>query len=311
MHNMERMNDAISYIEAHLLEEIDPVQVSAIACCPAQQFSRMFAYVTETTLTDYIRQRRLSLAALELRQTRRTVLEIALKYGYDSHAAFTRAFREQHNIPPSAARNATTPLNIVPPFAFHSPTAAEPELTYRIAGGKLKTAGIASISFSSFGPYKFVGKQIRVAPMSNQIAHFWGECFQDGTFDTLFGMEEYLPEAIAHDFAGCQRDFDPTTNTFVYMVGLFLKPGAPVPEGFSEFDIPARTLAVSWIQGEEYELYANAHPLTVAAIKSNGYEVDWEHYFLCEVYTKERFETPKNNGERVYILDVYMPCIKK
>ncbi len=311
MHNMERMNDAISYIEAHLLDEIDSEQAAAIACCPVHQFPRMFAYVTETTLTDYIRQRRLSLAALELRQTRQSVLEIALKYGYDSHAAFSRAFREQHNIPPSAARNPNVALNIVLPFVFHTPTPSEPGLTYRIEEGKLKKASIAKISFIPFGAYKFVGRQIRVNPMSNQIARFWGECFLDGTYDTLFDMADYLPEAIAHDFVGCQRNFDQATGTFLYMVGLFMKPDAPVPEGFVGFDVPACTLAVSWVQGEEYELYANSHPLTVAAIQANGYDVDWEHYFLCEVYTKERFEQPKNNGERVYILDVYMPCIKK
>lgn len=220
------------------------------------------------TLRDYVRLRRLSLAALELRQGGGPVTQITQKYGYASHSAFSRAFRELHGTAPSQARSTGAALQIMPPFKFHNPLPVTPGVTYRVEEGALKIAGVAGVSFMEFGPYRFIGKQIRTSPMSNNIACFWGECFLDGTFDTLFAMQEHLPDAIKPEFTGCQRDFDPVPHTFTYMAGLFMNADAPVPEGFAAFDVPRCTLANCWVRGEEYELYANAHPLTVEAIRS-------------------------------------------
>jgi AraC family transcriptional regulator len=104
------------------------------------------------------------------------------------------------------------------------------------------------------------------------------------------------------------RDFDGTDDSFTYMVGMFMKADTPVPEGYTSYDIPKCILAKAWIYGEEYDIYSNAHTLTVDAIRRNGYEVDWEHFFQCEVYTDSRFGIPKNNGEKLLTLDYFMPC---
>jgi AraC family transcriptional regulator len=94
-------------------------------------------------------------------------------------------------------------------------------------------------------------------------------------------------------------------------VGLFMKPDAPVPEGYAAYGIPACTLAKAWVEGEEYEIFANAHALTLEALEREGCEADWRDFFQCEVYTDERFGNPKGRCEKVLTLDFYMPCRKK
>ena len=65
---IERLNDSIHYIEEHLDKDIDYEQVARIACCSAYHYQRMFTYLAETTLSEYIRRRRMTLAAVDLRR---------------------------------------------------------------------------------------------------------------------------------------------------------------------------------------------------------------------------------------------------
>lgn len=89
-----------------------------------------------------------------------------------------------------------------------------------------------------------------------------------------------------------------------------MKPDTPVPEGYSAYEIPECTIARAWIEGEDYEIFSNSPALTVGAIKQNGYEVDWQNYFECEVYTDQRYGIPKSMGSKVLVLDFYIPCKK-
>ena len=81
---LDRMNKAVDYIEARLDGDIDSGELSAIVCCNVYQFGRVFAYVVGTPLSEYIRRRRLSTAALELQGGAQKVIDVALKYGYNS-----------------------------------------------------------------------------------------------------------------------------------------------------------------------------------------------------------------------------------
>lgn len=309
MDSFERMNEVISYIEENIISDIDFTHIAKIACCPTHQFQRIFAFITNTTLSDYIRRRRLSLVAIELQNSNISIIDVALKYRYDSHASFTRAFREHHKIAPSSARDKSAVLNILPPMSFHAPILPNPNLIYRVEKGSIKMAKLVKIEFVEFGPYKIVGKQIRTKPMTNDIPRLWGQCFSDGTYETLLEMKEFIPTDIAEDYVGCVIDLH-QDGSFTYLVGMLMKANTPVPVGFSAYDIPYGIIAKAWIQGEEYEIFSSAHSLAVDGMVQNGYKVDWEHYFKCEVYTDSRFGVPKNNGEKSLILDVYIPCIK-
>ena len=97
---IERLNKAINYIEEHITEEIDYEQLAKVACCSSYHFQRMFAYMANVPLSEYIRRRRVYLAAVDLQAADDKVIDIALKYGYSSPTAFNRAFQSVHGIAP-------------------------------------------------------------------------------------------------------------------------------------------------------------------------------------------------------------------
>lgn len=101
---IERLNGAINYIEEHLCEEMDLNEASKIACCSTYHFQRMFAYMADIPLAEYMRRRRMSLAAVDLQSGDNKVIDVALKYGYNSPTAFNRAFKNIHGIAPSQAK---------------------------------------------------------------------------------------------------------------------------------------------------------------------------------------------------------------
>ncbi len=96
---------AVDYIEEHLLEEIDYNVVAAQSFSSSYHFQRVFSILCGFTVGEYIRNRRLSLAGEELVKTQIKVIDIALKYGYESPDSFTKAFQKFHGITPTAAKN--------------------------------------------------------------------------------------------------------------------------------------------------------------------------------------------------------------
>lgn len=98
------MQRAIDYIEDHLTEDIDYEKVAAVSFSSSYHFQRVFSILCGYTLGEYIRQRRLSLAGAELAGGKEKVIDVALKYGYDSPDSFAKAFQKFHGITPSGAR---------------------------------------------------------------------------------------------------------------------------------------------------------------------------------------------------------------
>lgn len=129
---MTRMNAALHYIESHLTEEISYAEAAKKACCPAQHFQRMFAFVTDVPLSEYIRRRRLTLAAFELQHSTSKVIDIALKFGYESPEAFARAFQQLHGTTPTKARNIGTTLKAYPRITFQFVLKGAAEMNYRM-----------------------------------------------------------------------------------------------------------------------------------------------------------------------------------
>lgn len=87
---LSRMNSAMEYIESNLADEISYDKIAQIACCSTYHFQRMFPFITGVSLSEYIRRRRLTLAAFELQTTDAKVIDVAMKYGYESPEAFAR-----------------------------------------------------------------------------------------------------------------------------------------------------------------------------------------------------------------------------
>lgn len=119
MDMLDKMNQAIEYIENHLMEEISEKELAAIHLSSDYHFKRMFTFLAGVSVSEYIRRRRLSLAALELQKTDLRVIDIAVKYGYSSPDSFSRAFQYQHGTLPSKIKNQEVSIVTYPRIAFH------------------------------------------------------------------------------------------------------------------------------------------------------------------------------------------------
>jgi len=178
---LNRMTEVVEYIEEHIAEDIDLAQIAKIVCCGVYQFGRIFSYVVGVSLAEYIRNRRLSLAAPELRSGAK-VIDTALKYGYNSPEAFARAFREMHGISPKEACAKGVTLKMYPRIAFQIQIKGAVEMEYRIE----EKAAI-----------KCVGKAYRIEKGVDLHANSW-----DKYLDVKDEITGRTPnEAIAYDYS--------------------------------------------------------------------------------------------------------------
>ncbi|SUN76946.1 AraC family transcriptional regulator [Streptococcus massiliensis] len=104
MNMIESFNQTIDYLESQLTGDIDEKKVAQLSGYSYAMFSRIFSIFTGITLSEYLRYRRMTEAGLELRSSRIKVLDLALKYGYDSPDSFTAAFKSFHVFTPSEVR---------------------------------------------------------------------------------------------------------------------------------------------------------------------------------------------------------------
>ncbi len=104
MDSLANLNGDLQYIEEHLTDDIDLKEAAKRARCSEYHFSRMFSFLAGITLSEYIRRRRLTTAAFELQTGELRVMDVAVKYGYSSADAFSRAFQGLHGIPPSSVK---------------------------------------------------------------------------------------------------------------------------------------------------------------------------------------------------------------
>ncbi len=182
---IERLNDAVRYMEEHLTDEISYEQLGRIACCSSYHFQRMFAYMAGVPLSEYIRRRKMSLAAVDLRSRDAKVIDIAAKYGYSSPTAFNRAFQSVHGIAPSVVRNEGVSVKSFPPIAFQITVSGAAELSYRV---EQKEA------------FRIVGLSRPLEPEIEKnfavVPGLWQEAAMNGTVEKLAGMMDSAPAGI-------------------------------------------------------------------------------------------------------------------
>jgi AraC family transcriptional regulator len=213
---MDSLNRALRYVESHLTDE--GLSVEAVAKAAAYSpfyLQRVFYVLTDETLADYIRARRLSAAGQAL-QGGAKVLDTALRYGYESPESFAKAFRRFHGITPSAAQRTRAQLK------YLSPLAIKVELT----GGS-----IMDYAVEPMGELRIIGKVRRFAldGAFGLIPGYWDEYHQQGLDSKVCG---YLGVC-----------FDETDKDFAYMIGAFQTPEMQVPEGFEVHTLAAGTWA--------------------------------------------------------------------
>lgn len=113
----KRMNQAMEYIENNLSNKIDYYVAAQFMNCSEWEFRRIFSFLAQIPLSEYIRRRRLTVAALDI-QNGEKIIDIAQRYGYESQAAFSRAFSQLHGLAPSLARDKGVTLKPFPHLTF-------------------------------------------------------------------------------------------------------------------------------------------------------------------------------------------------
>jgi len=287
MISMDRINSAIDYVEAHITEEIDLQQVARRACCSVYHFQRMFSYITDISLSEYIRRRRLTLAAFELREGGEKVIDVAAKYGYQSPEAFSRAFKSMHGVMPTMARNPSTPLKAYPKLSFHMFVDGDSEIRYQI---------MQKPAFEVCG----IKADIVVDPerMNAQITKFWEDNIDSGVvgrFHRDIGLDYNTPLNAAL--------FNYSPSMFSYMI-CYDSPSDSVPAGYFVLPVPSLTWAV---------FYTAKHPghLTTRVVRRMRERILLE-WFPTSGYTQAvgpEFEMfKKDNG--IFVVEVWIPITK-
>ena len=182
---VERLNEAIGYMEEHLTDEIDYEQLGRIACCSSYHFQRMFTYMAGIPLSEYIRRRKMSLAAVDLQGSDMKIVDVAEKYGYHSPTAFNRAFQSVHGIAPSAVKSEGVPVKSYPPVSFKITVKGAEEMNYRI-----ETKDSFRIVGVSVPLHKDIEQNFAVIPSK------WQEVSENGTLQKLGGMMNMPPMGV-------------------------------------------------------------------------------------------------------------------
>lgn len=178
------MNQALTYIEENLADEIDLQQVEKLALCSEYHFRRMFSFLAGIPLSEYIRRRRLTRAAFELLHSDVSVIETAVKYGYSSPDAFSRAFVSLHGVTPTAARSTGQPLKAYPRLTFQLTIHGVSEMNYRIE---------EKAAFSIVGLMRRV--KLIYEGVNPEIAAMW-ESLDEETIITLKALSNVDPRGL-------------------------------------------------------------------------------------------------------------------
>lgn len=293
---LDRVNGAIKYIEENLAGEIDYKAAARIACCTEYQFQRMFSFITDIPLSEYIRRRRLTLAAFELQNTDVRIIDLALKYGYDSPVSFARAFRRLHGVNPASARENGTNLKAYPPISFHISIKGDVEMNYRIEDKN---------AFSVFGVEEIFttenGENLR------KIPEFWNRVLEDGTIDRIeaaSGLKcDGTPGIMPVNAVMCHRETG--GSTFPYMI-CALTPKSGVPEEFTSVQIPALTWAI--FTSDEYTPDKTTE--TIQKLWKRIYS-DWFPTSGYEHGNGPEFEMYGSSGKGMKYCEVWIPVVKR
>jgi len=132
MNLLKYMNDALTYIEKNLENDINMAKVAKIARCSEFHFKKMFSYLAGITFLEYVRRRRLTMAGFDLKSQHMKVIDVAIKYGYHSPDSFAKAFYQLHGINPSEVNTTGKSLKSFPRMTFQLSITGGSELNYRI-----------------------------------------------------------------------------------------------------------------------------------------------------------------------------------
>ena len=206
---LKQLQDAVNYMEAHLLEQISYEDAADRVHMSGYHFHRTFSLVAGMTANEYIRSRRLSLAAQELQAGKISVLDAALKYGYETPESFSKAFSRFHGVTPKQAKTAGTPLRMFGPLAIKITLEGGTVMDYRI----VKTEGKRFLTLTRAFPNEIIHDD-----SDHSIPDFWKECKEKGLVEPIRNLR---PEGKRDLYGLCSPKKD-KNETFFYGIGVLI-----------------------------------------------------------------------------------------
>ena len=261
---LTRMNDALTYIESNLDGEISVQHAAQLATCSTYHFTRMFSYVCGVPLSEYLRRRRLTQAALDLQRGDK-VLAVALRYGYESPTAFNRAFRAVHGIPPGEARKSGTKLKAYPRLRFQLTVKGATEMDYRI---------VEKEAFRVVGIRTPIGATVE--ENAKIIMPFWQNARETGQLEPIVDLINGEPGGL---LGVCVCEGGCCENGHYHICAVTDK---PTPSGMHEIFIPKHTWAVFSGRGKADTIADLFNRIYTEWQPTSGY--DWAATMDMEVY---------------------------
>ena len=278
---IERLNDAINYIEEHLTDEIDYEQLGRIACCSSYHFQRMFAYMSGVPLSEYIRRRKMSLAAVDIQSKGMKIIDVAVKYGYSSPTAFNRAFQSVHGTAPSVVKKEGVSIKSFPPITFKITVKGVEEMNYRI-----ETKDAFHIVGVSVPLQKDIEKNFAVIPSK------WQEIATNGTLQRLIGLMDTPPMGVL-GISICND-----TEPWRYYIAV---PTSQEKGELEEYLVPAATWAIFPGEGTNQSIQELERRIVTEWLPTSGYE--YGNAPDVEVYLNPDPQNAK--------YEVWIPVVKK
>jgi len=232
---LERLNRAMEYIERHLDQRIEAAELARIAVTSEYHFRRMFSALAGMPLSEYVRRRRLTVAGAEVLAGERTLLDIAVRYGYGSGEAFARAFHAVHGVGPGEARRTGAALCSQPRMSFRLVVEGSSSMRYRIVAK---------------GEFRVVGRKARVPLVHEGVNPAIAAFIRGIDQQTLRRLEE-LSDQEPRGIVGVSDNIAENRaegSELDYWHGVVT--GAAAPEDLDVLTVPAGTWAVFGSSGE-------------------------------------------------------------
>ena len=282
---MAIIGNSIQYMEDHITEDITVESVAKSVGVSSFYFQKGFAMLCGFSVSEYIRNRRLALAGNDLLVTDEKIIDIAMKYGYDSPDSFTKAFVRFHGVTPTAVRKDDVLLKSFAPLKIKISLEGGYLMDYKI----VKKEAFTVIANAKTFPYEGA-KEI--------VPQFWQEHFQGGKGAVVCG--EY----------GINIDLEMGQENFEYLIADPYDPQKEVLEGFVTRTIPAFDWAVFPCKGPM--------PTALQDVNTKIY-TEWlpalKEYEFAAGYCVEYYDDPtkyeKGTQDENYYCEIWIPVKKK